>query len=64
MSGQIPMTKDTPIHLASVTKLYTATVIMRLYEKGVLFLDDPMARYLPEALIRRIHVCCCRKPQV
>jgi D-alanyl-D-alanine carboxypeptidase len=54
--GQVPMTKDTPIYIASVTKLYTATAIMRLYEKGALSLDDPMARYLPEALIRGIHV--------
>jgi D-alanyl-D-alanine carboxypeptidase len=54
--GQVPMTKDTPIYLASVTKLYTATIIMRLYEKGVLSLDDPMSRYLPEGLIRGIHI--------
>jgi D-alanyl-D-alanine carboxypeptidase len=54
--GQVPMTKDTPVYIASITKLYTATVIMRLYEKGALSLDDPMARYLPEGLIRGIHV--------
>jgi D-alanyl-D-alanine carboxypeptidase len=55
-SGQVPMTKDTPIYIASITKLYTATAIMRLYEKGVLSFDDPMAKYLPEELIRGIHV--------
>jgi D-alanyl-D-alanine carboxypeptidase len=55
-NGQVPMTKDTPIYIASITKLYTATAIMRLYEKGALSLDDPMARYLPEGLIRGIHV--------
>jgi D-alanyl-D-alanine carboxypeptidase len=54
--GQVPMTKDTPIHLASITKLYTAAIIMRLYEKGALSLDDPMSRYLPEGLIKGIHV--------
>jgi CubicO group peptidase (beta-lactamase class C family) len=54
--GRVPMTKDTPIYIASITKLYTATVIMRLYEKGALSLDDPMSRYLPERLIRGIHV--------
>jgi D-alanyl-D-alanine carboxypeptidase len=54
--GQVPMTKDTPIYIASITKLYTATAIMRLYEKGLLSLDDPMAKYLPEGLIRGIHV--------
>ncbi len=54
--GQVPMTKDTPIYIASITKLYTATAIMRLYEKGALSLDDPMSRYLPEQLIQGIHV--------
>jgi len=54
--GQVPMTKDTPIYIASITKLYTATAIMRLYEKGAVSLNDPMARYLPEELIRGIHV--------
>jgi D-alanyl-D-alanine carboxypeptidase len=54
--GQAPMTKDTPIYIASIIKLYTATIIMRLYEKGALSLDDPMSRYLPEGLIRGIHV--------
>jgi D-alanyl-D-alanine carboxypeptidase len=54
--GQVPMTKDTPIYIASITKLYTATAIMRLYEKGALSLDDPMAKYLPEGLIQGIHV--------
>jgi D-alanyl-D-alanine carboxypeptidase len=55
-NGEVPMTKDTPIYIASITKLYTATVIMRLYEKGALSLDDPMSKYLPEGLIRGIHV--------
>ena len=54
--GQVPMTKDTPIYIASITKLYTATAIMRLYEKGALSLDDPMSRYLPKKLIQGIHV--------
>jgi D-alanyl-D-alanine carboxypeptidase len=54
--AQLPMTKDTPIYLASITKLYTAVVIMRLSELGALALDDPMAKYLPEDLIRGIHV--------
>jgi CubicO group peptidase (beta-lactamase class C family) len=55
-NGQVPMTKDTPIYIASITKLYTATAIIRLYEKGVLSLDDPMSKYLPEELIQGIHV--------
>jgi D-alanyl-D-alanine carboxypeptidase len=50
------MTADTPIYIASVTKLYTATAIMILYERGQLSLDDPMANYLPGELIHGIQV--------
>lgn len=54
--GQVLMTKDTPIYVASITKLYTAAAIMRLYEKGALSLDDPMSKFLPEKMIQGIHV--------
>ncbi len=53
---QAPMTKDTPIYISSVTKLYTAAAIMKLYEEGALSLDDPMSKYLPADLIGGIHV--------
>jgi D-alanyl-D-alanine carboxypeptidase len=52
----VPMTRDAPIYIASVTKLYTATAVMRLIEKGALSLDDPMAKYLPVELITGIQV--------
>jgi len=54
--GKVPMTADTPIFIASVTKLFTATAIMLLYERGALSLDDPMAKFLPKELIRGINV--------
>ena len=54
--GQVPMTQDTPFYIASITKLYTATAVMRLYEQGSLSLDDPMSKYLPAELIQGIHV--------
>ena len=54
--GQVPMTKDTPIYIASITKLYTATAIMKLYEEGAISLDDPISKYLPADLIKGIHV--------
>jgi D-alanyl-D-alanine carboxypeptidase len=53
---QVQMTVDTPFYLASITKMFTATAIMILYEQGKLSLDDPMSNYLPEALIQGIHV--------
>jgi D-alanyl-D-alanine carboxypeptidase len=51
-----PMTTDVPYCIASITKLYTATVIMELYEKGMLSLDDPISKYLPQDLVRNIQV--------
>ena len=38
-----------------MTKLYTATAILLLQERGGLSLDDPMAKYLPPELIGGIH---------
>ena len=53
---QVRMTKDTPVFIASITKLYTAVVIMRLSERGAISLDDPMSKYLPGEVIQGIHV--------
>jgi D-alanyl-D-alanine carboxypeptidase len=55
-AGQKPMTYDSPVFLASITKLYTAAAIMLLLEKGALTLDEPMARHLPPSLTKGIHV--------
>jgi D-alanyl-D-alanine carboxypeptidase len=50
------MTMETPIFISSVTKLYTATVIMKLSEMNLLSLDDTIAKYLPHDLIKGIQV--------
>jgi CubicO group peptidase (beta-lactamase class C family) len=44
-----PVTPETVFELASVTKQFTATAIMRLSEQGKLKLDDPINKYLPDA---------------
>ena len=54
--AHIPMTTQTPNYIASVTKIYIATAIMKLSEAKALALDDPMARYLPADLIKGIDV--------
>ena len=54
--GQIPMTENTAIYTASVTKLFTATVVMKLYEEGMLSLDDPMSEYLPADYIKGLNI--------
>ena len=43
-------------HLASVGKLFTATVIGMLYDKGLLNFDDAIAQYLDPELMRGLHV--------
>lgn len=35
--------------IGSITKLFTATLAMKLQEEGVLSVDDPIADYVPEA---------------
>lgn len=43
---------DTLFQIASVTKTMTATVIMRLIERGALDLDAPVRRYIPAFRLR------------
>lgn len=50
-----PMQPDTPYALASVTKLYTAAVVFKLCDDGLLDLDTPIVHYLPASLIGGIH---------
>ncbi|WP_170860508.1 serine hydrolase [Duganella sp. CF458] len=45
---QIPHTTDTAFRVASLTKQFTATLVMQLAEQGKLRLDDPIGKYVPE----------------
>ena len=45
-----PVTSDTIWSLASITKPFTATAVMILVERGMLSLDDPLYRLVPEFL--------------
>ncbi len=40
-------TASTVFRLASVTKLFTATATMQLYEKGLITLDDQIVKHIP-----------------
>jgi CubicO group peptidase (beta-lactamase class C family) len=48
VEAKIANTPRTRLLLASVTKLFTATAIMQLQERGLLRIDDPVAKYLPD----------------
>lgn len=52
----VSVSVDTPFYIASITKLFTAVVIMQLYEDGHLGLDDAIPNHLPENLIKGLHV--------
>lgn len=44
---QVPVTEDTPFHLASVSKPITATLLLSLWSAGRFQLDDDISEYLP-----------------
>ena len=48
MENPLPVDKDTLFILGSVTKTYTATALMRLVADGLVELDAPVRRYVPE----------------
>ncbi len=50
-----PMGLDTPYHVASITKLYTAAIVLRLHERGDLDIDEPMTSHLPASVTKGLH---------
>jgi CubicO group peptidase (beta-lactamase class C family) len=52
----IPTVAETPFFIASITKMFTATIIMKLYEEKKISLDDIIGKFLPETLVKGIHI--------
>jgi CubicO group peptidase (beta-lactamase class C family) len=50
VAKNLPMTADTSVWAASITKAVFATWVMRLVEEGKLNLDEPVAKMLPKPL--------------
>lgn len=48
LTDDTPMLPDGAFRIGSITKMFTAAVIIQLAEDGVLTLDDPLALWLPE----------------
>ena len=42
-----PLARENPVRIASNTKTFVAAATLRLWEDGLLGLDDPLSRYLP-----------------
>lgn len=51
--ARVPVDAETIYHWASVTKTFTAIAIMQLRDRGLLKLDDPIVKYVPE--LRAVH---------
>ena len=48
LENKVPMHKDDIFRMASMTKALTAVAILQLYERGLLFLDDKVSKYITE----------------
>ncbi|HEU0098833.1 MAG TPA: serine hydrolase domain-containing protein [Allosphingosinicella sp.] len=46
--ARVPVDSETIYHWASITKTMTGIAIMQLRDRGLLKLDDPIVRYVPE----------------
>jgi CubicO group peptidase (beta-lactamase class C family) len=51
--ANVPVDAQTIYHWASITKTMTGIAIMQLRDRGLLNLDDPIVRYVPE--LARVH---------
>jgi CubicO group peptidase (beta-lactamase class C family) len=51
--AHVPVDAATIYHWASITKTMTGIAIMQLRDRGLLTLDDPIVRYVPE--LARVH---------
>jgi CubicO group peptidase (beta-lactamase class C family) len=53
LDAKRPVDEDTIFHWASITKTFTGVAIMQLRDRGLLSLDDPVVKYVPE--LRQVH---------
>ena len=53
LDAKRPVDEDTIFHWASITKTFTGVAILQLRDRGVLSLDDPAVKYVPE--LRQVH---------
>ena len=44
----VPMTVNTVVNIASVTKTFTALAVIQLHDKGLININQPLSTYLPQ----------------
>ncbi|HDR52943.1 MAG TPA: class C beta-lactamase-related serine hydrolase [Mariniphaga anaerophila] len=55
-TGNVDANPNQPLHLASVGKLFTATITGILHDRGELSFDDKISKYLNSELMDQLHV--------
>lgn len=48
VENDVPCTPDTPMRIASISKPLTAVALLQLWQKGLVDLDSPVQKYVPE----------------
>jgi D-alanyl-D-alanine carboxypeptidase len=46
-----PISADTSFHVGSISKVFTATLVMQLVDAGLVGLDDPLSDHLPDTTV-------------
>ncbi|TDK56265.1 class A beta-lactamase-related serine hydrolase [Bacillus salipaludis] len=54
LEAQLPVTPETNFGIASVTKSFTAMAILEMEAKGLLSVDDPVQKFLPEFNLKQV----------
>ncbi|MFL1897470.1 serine hydrolase domain-containing protein [Aquimarina sp. 2-A2] len=54
ISSNIDVDKGNQFMIASITKVFTATVIFSLVDKGILSIDDPISEWIPSSITKNI----------
>ena len=48
LAQEQPLETDSVFQIGSISKLFTAVILLQLAEEGALALDDPLGKWLPE----------------
>ena len=51
----VNVTANTPFLIGSITKTFSATAVMQLYEKGIIDIDAPLKKYVPEFHMKQVN---------
>ncbi|MFY0545064.1 serine hydrolase domain-containing protein [Brevibacillus sp. H7] len=55
-TDDMPADPEQPYHTASIGKTFTAVIIAMLVEEGKVRYSDPIAKYLPEEILKDLHI--------